>query len=133
VDELSLRHRIALGYRADLASADCVHRLITRRFRIQSAWTRADEQGHVWPADTGFSGGDTYSSSNAVRGTRPFQYEFSFPDGGYVVTLKFAEVDYTKPGQRAFKVSVNGKEPLAKFNPLQAAGGPTRPSTDSFI
>jgi hypothetical protein len=100
-----------------------------------SAYT--DEQGHVWAADTGFSGGSTYSSLKAVSGTRasllyqtvrwsngPFQYEFSVPDGTYSVTLKFAEVYYTKPGQRVFKVLVNGQELLPSFDPLLAAGGP---------
>jgi hypothetical protein len=100
-----------------------------------SAYT--DEQGNVWAADTGFSGGSTYSSLKAVHGTRasllyqtvrwsngPFQYEFSLPDGTYSVTLKFAEVYYTKPGQRVFKVSVNDQELLPSFDPLLAAGGP---------
>jgi sugar lactone lactonase YvrE len=96
-----------------------------------------DPQGNVWAAETGFSASNTYSTIHAVRvpfasliyqtarwSNGPFQYGASVRDGMYSVTLKFAEIYYTQPGQRVFNVSINGQVVLANFDPLVAAGGP---------
>src|ERR671931_2420000 len=85
--------------------------------------------------DTGFTGGGTYSTSNAIAGTNPseaplyqsqrygnFSYQFAVPSGTYTVNLKFAEVWWTSPGQRVFDVLINGQRVLSQFDIVAAAG-----------
>jgi chitinase len=90
-------------------------------------------------ADTGFSGGSTYTSSamvtspSSVVSAAVFQSErygdFTYTLGGYVpgsswiVTLYFAETYLTAAGQRSFDVSINGAKVLTGFDIYAAAGG----------
>jgi len=37
-----------------------------------------------------------------------FTYQFTVPNGGYNVTLKFAEFYWTSAGKRIFNVAING-------------------------
>jgi len=97
-----------------------------------SAYT--DPQGNVWSADTGFSGGSTYSVTSAIAGTNTpalyqverygaFSYQFPVLNGSYSVRLKFADLYFTSPGQRIFNVSINGQTVLTNFDIVAAAGG----------
>lgn len=101
-----------------------------------------DSQGHLWSADTQYSGGYAF----AVTATDPiadttdpglyqnerygdlfnsnqFTYNFPVPLGRYQVTLKFAETDFTSPGDRIFDVSLNGVPVLTHFDIFSDAGG----------
>jgi hypothetical protein len=88
-----------------------------------------DSAGNVWSADSGYTGGGTFSSTNTIAGTtdqtlyqternQNFSYSFLVPDGTYTVTLKFAELWWTKPGQRVFNVALNGQALLTNFDIL---------------
>jgi hypothetical protein len=92
-----------------------------------------DAQGRVWTADTGFTGGNTYSVGSAIAGTSTpviYQserygastYQFAVLNGNYTVNLKFAELYYTQPGSRMFNVAINGQQVLANFDVVGAAG-----------
>jgi hypothetical protein len=94
-----------------------------------------DPSGKVWKADTGYDAGNAYGTGAAITGTTTpglyqtthwntggFTYTFAVPNGSYGVNLKFAEIYYTQPGQRAFNVTINGKPALSKFDIVAQAG-----------
>jgi hypothetical protein len=97
-----------------------------------SQYTAAD--GTVYQGDSGFSGGNFYSTTAAITGTTDdrlyqserygnFSYKIPVDDGDYLVTLKFAEIYWTKVGQRVFNVSIEGKAVLNNLD-LVAKVGP---------
>jgi len=103
-----------------------------------SAYT--DTAGNAWVADTGFSGGGTYSTSATIAGTSdqplydsertaqsgaPFSYSFPVPNGAYTVTLKFADLYWSNPGQRTFDVAINGQQVLTNFDIIALVGPKT--------
>jgi len=88
-----------------------------------------DKAGHVWAADTGFTGGNADHSTAAITGTTDpalyqgerwgnFSYRYTLPNGTYSVTLKFAEIYWTQKGQRVFNVALNGQAALTNFDIL---------------
>ncbi|HJT87169.1 MAG TPA: malectin, partial [Bryobacteraceae bacterium] len=94
-----------------------------------------DPAGNVWQADPGFSGvGGSWSPGNVpiANTTTPtlyqseawgnIQYQFAVANGTYNVTLKFAELEVTQPGQRMFNVYLNGQQVLQNFDVVAAAG-----------
>jgi Malectin domain len=93
-----------------------------------------DASGAAWAADTGFSGGSSWSTAAAVSGTTSralyqscrygeFVYRFAVPNGNYAVNLKFAEISQTHAGDRVFNVDINGGNVLANFDIFAQAGG----------
>ena len=104
-----------------------------------SAVSYTDSQGFTWAADTNYSGGTPYSTTQTVtaalpgasdqplyqseRYGNPFTYSFDVPAGSYQVTLKFAETYFTAAGSRSFNISINGAQVIANFDILTAAGG----------
>jgi endo-1,4-beta-xylanase len=102
-------------------------------------------------ADTGFSGGTTYTTTNTIdttqiTGTVPpasvFQSErygnFTYTVTGLTagsaqsVTLYFAETYWTAAGQRSFGVSINGTSVLSAFDIFAAAGGQNKAIARTF-
>lgn len=100
-------------------------------------------------ASSGF-GGQTYQvdSTVAIQGTEDdelyrsevyggvntLHYVFSnLPKGKARVTLKFAEVLWTKPGTRIFDMDLNGTIVLKDFDIFAAAGGKNRACDRSFL
>ena len=96
-------------------------------------------------ADTYFSGGNTYSTTNTIdtsqiSGTVPPQAvfqterygEFTYtipnrtPGSAQTVTLYFQESFWTAAGQRTFNVTINGTTVLTAFDIFAAAGGANR-------
>jgi hypothetical protein len=78
-----------------------------------------DSTAKVWAADGHFTGGTAYSRTVAIAGTVEdalyqterygnFSYSLPVPNGGYIVTLHFAELYWTGAGQRVFDVLVEG-------------------------
>ena len=96
-----------------------------------------DSTGQTWSGDSGFNGGNTYATTNAISNTNDptlyqtvryglggsFAYTFMVPNGNYNVVLKFAEVYWTGTGQREFNVGINGTQVLTNFDVVAAAGG----------
>ena len=50
------------------------------------------------------------------------QYQFTVPNGSYIVTLKFDEPKFTQVGQRVFNVLINGQTVLSNFDIFATAG-----------
>jgi hypothetical protein len=93
-----------------------------------------DASGSTWSADTLYSGGSTWSVANSIAATgNPalyqtcrygnFSYDAAVPNGIYTVTLQFAEISVTGPGQRVFNVAINGSQVLGAFDIFAQAGG----------
>ena len=93
-----------------------------------------DSQGGVWSADTGFTGGSTYSVASAITGTTTpalyqterygaFTYQFPIANGSYTVNLKFAELYFNQAGSRIFNVLINGQTVQTSFDAFAQAGG----------
>jgi phosphatidylinositol-3-phosphatase len=91
------------------------------------AYTGSD--GRVWQADSGFNTGRTYATSAPIGGASDaalydsqrygtVSYSFPVTNGTYAVTLKFAELYWTAPGQRVFNVSINSQPVLSNFDIL---------------
>ncbi len=96
-----------------------------------------DSMQQAWSADYGYVGGNTYASpvfaasdtaGEVYRTERygAFRYQFQVPAGNYRVNLRFAEVFYSRPGERVFDVSINGQKALSNFDIVAAAGGPNK-------
>lgn len=96
-----------------------------------------DTAGNSWQADTGYSGGNTASTSTAIQNTPnpalyqserygPMTYQFTVPNGFYQVHLLFAEIYWNAPNKRVFNISVNGTQVEKNFDVFVAAGGEFR-------
>jgi ribosomal protein S8 len=102
-----------------------------------------------WSADQEYSGGGTYSTTNAIDTSAPnsapqavYQNErygaFSYtlanltPNATYTVQLHFAEFYYTQPGERQFNMAINGTPVLSNFDIVGEAGGPNIAIVESF-
>jgi Malectin domain/Chitobiase/beta-hexosaminidase C-terminal domain/Viral BACON domain len=99
-----------------------------------SAYTGTD--GTSWSADQYYSGGDLLYSSNSISNTSDlplyraaraglygdFSYTIPIANGSYNLSLLFAEIQYTNPGDRVFNVLVNGSPVLTNFDILAQAG-----------
>jgi hypothetical protein len=106
-----------------------------------SAYT--DSQGNVWSADTGFSGGNTASTTSSIANTSDptlyqterygtFTYNFTVLSGSHTVTLKFAEIYYTSAGSRIFSVAINGTTVLSNFDIVASAGAADTANDQTF-
>lgn len=105
--------------------------------RVSSGGTAyTDSLGQAWSADTGFSGGSTYSVTSAIANTSDptlyqnerwgsFSYSFPVPAGTYAVTLKFAETSFTAAGQRIFNVAIKGTAVLSNAFQFSSTGNIT--------
>jgi PKD repeat protein len=99
-----------------------------------SAFTASD--GTVYAADTGFSGGSTYSKNVAIAGTSDdalfqterygnFSYAAPVANGSYMVTLYFAEIYHTAAGSRSFDVLMEGTERISNLDIFGEVGATT--------
>ena len=103
-----------------------------------------DSSGNSWAADTGFTGGSTYATTNGITNTTSpalyqdvrfgssFSYLIPVANGQYTVKLKFAEVYYSSAGQRVFNVAINGASVLSNFDIVAEAGGTLKALDQSF-
>jgi hypothetical protein len=104
-----------------------------------------DAQHHTWAGDRGYEGGTKYGGATPIKdapaemqilyqtsryayGTQSFSYTFPMPNGSYSVKLMWAE--YRTAAEVSslhmlykMNVSLNGKQVLANFDPIAAAGG----------
>jgi hypothetical protein len=99
----------------------------------------------TWNADSGYSSGSqVYGNSNAIANTadptlyqserwnNSFGYSVPVANGSYTLNLYFAEIYYTKSGQRIFNVAAQGQTVLSNFDIVAAAGGANRAIVKSF-
>ncbi len=103
-----------------------------------------DSLGQKWTADTGYTGGSTYSTTNTITNTSDptlyktsrygasFSYAISAPAGTYSVTLKFAEPVWSAKGKRVFNVAINGTTVLSSFDIFAAAGAEFKAVDETF-
>jgi hypothetical protein len=93
-----------------------------------------DGQGLAYRGNTQFSTGYAYTTTAAIAGTTDdplyqserygdFSYGIPVANGDYLVTLKFAEIYWTQPGQRVFNVLLEGVKVISKLD-LVAKVGP---------
>ncbi|MCX5908377.1 MAG: malectin, partial [Deltaproteobacteria bacterium] len=92
-----------------------------------------DPKGTVYQADTSFTGGQTYITPAAIAGTSDgtlyqserfgnFSYNIPVPNGGYLVTLKFAEIYLNYAGGRIFDVKIEGQKIIGNLDIFAKAG-----------
>jgi hypothetical protein len=104
----------------------------------------------VYQADTGFSGGTTYSTgasidTSAVSNPAPqavyqnqrygnFTYTATglTPGGTYTVRLDLAEIYWDSANQRLFNVTINGTQVLTDFDIFARAGGKNKALVETF-
>ncbi|WBB95826.1 DUF1593 domain-containing protein [Solwaraspora sp. WMMA2080] len=107
-----------------------------------SAFTSSD--GTAFAADTGFSGGSTYTVSDSINGTTDdalfqserygnFSYSAAVPNGYYTVTLYFAEVYHTAAGLRSFDVLMEDAEQVSDLDIFARVGADTAYTTQSSV
>jgi hypothetical protein len=93
-----------------------------------------DQQGIIYRGHTQFSTGYASTTTAAIAGTMDdplyqserygdFSYGIAVANGDYLVTLKFAEIYWTQPGQRLFNVLLEGVKVISKLD-LVAKVGP---------
>ncbi|MBN2092307.1 T9SS type A sorting domain-containing protein, partial [candidate division KSB1 bacterium] len=97
-------------------------------FRVNAGGSGfTDTLGKYWASDQpysagewGYVGGQTYETSDPIQNTTSdylYQterfwldaYRFDIPNGTYRITLKFAEIWYTRPNHRLFSVRIEGQ------------------------
>src|SRR5579872_2074583 len=109
-------------------------------------------------ADKDFSGGLTASTTTTVSTSgvanaapakvyqterwggdsnqNPASFSYTFPSltagASYTVRLHFAEIYWTKAGQRKFNVAINGTTVLSNFDILATAGGANKAVVEQF-
>jgi hypothetical protein len=96
-----------------------------------------DSQGKLWAADSGFSGGQTYSATSTIEGTpdqalhqderwdsSPFTYTFKVSPGSYAVRLYEASLyaAVCNSGGRRFNVLINGVQVLTDYDMFDDIG-----------
>ena len=94
-----------------------------------------DQAGNVWLADKYFVGGKTYQTKSAIAKTtddplyqterwqKNLSYNVPVENGDYQVTLKFAEIFWSKTGARVFDAFAEGKNILDNLDLFSDAGG----------
>ena len=129
----TLAAALTLGCTALAVAADAI------RIRAGTTKDHTDENGVVWLADQGFSGGDTIDRTGIVVANTKTpsiytaeRYSMSgfsreLPNGKYTVKLHFAETyeGVYGPGERVFSFNVEGKE-FKNFDVTAKAGGVMR-------
>jgi Malectin domain len=92
-----------------------------------------DAHGLIYRANTQFTTGRTGTTTAAIAGTTEdglyqnerwgtFAYAIPVANGNYLVTLKFAEIDWTQPGQRVFNVLFEGVKVLEHLDVVATVG-----------
>ncbi|MFD1217603.1 MULTISPECIES: family 16 glycosylhydrolase [Microbulbifer] len=90
--------------------------------------------GITYGADEGFNGGSVETLSGKIKASHnpelyrserrgvDFSYGKALPDGRYNLTLRFAESDADKPGERTFSIDVEGRERIAALDVRDISG-----------
>jgi hypothetical protein len=111
---------------------------------ICSAHPVYDKQGHFWHADDYFLGGRLGERHGIIQGVddlsihaspRFGNFSYAIPVAAgetYRATLRFADANSRKPGERLFDVFMNGVPLLRDFDIVKKAGGPSRAVDATF-
>jgi hypothetical protein len=101
------------------------------RWGLNSGGPRnVDTTDEIYQHDMLYTGGWTGRTIAQIVGTENsrlykteragrFKYDIPFPNGVYQVTMKFAEIYWTNPGQRIFEVSAEGQKVIANLDLLK--------------
>lgn len=100
--------------------------------------------GTEYAADTGYSGGLTYSNSASISGTTDdtlyhserygdCTYSATVPNGRYLVTLHFAETFHPQAGLRSFDVLMEGTEYISDLDMYTLVGGNAAYVTETYV
>lgn len=92
-----------------------------------------NSSGHTFSADKYYDGGWAYETSYGIKGTSTSKlynteragmkgYNIPVENGTYTVYLRFAEIWYTKPGQRVMKVTAEGQTLLDNYDIVAKVG-----------
>ncbi|HAO99188.1 MAG TPA: hypothetical protein DCQ83_04010 [Fibrobacteres bacterium] len=96
-----------------------------------------DASGKAWAADSGYTGGQTYSENTAISNTpdqtlyqterwdsSPFSYNFNMKPGNYTVSLYEASLyaAVCNAGGRVFNVAINGTAVLTNYDMYNEVG-----------
>jgi hypothetical protein len=96
-----------------------------------------DSAGNVWVADSGFSGGQTYTATSTIAGTpdqalykserwesSDFSYNFNVAPGTYKVSLYESSLyaAVCNAGGRVFDVTINGTKVLTNYDMFNEVG-----------
>ncbi|WMF04484.1 malectin domain-containing carbohydrate-binding protein [Micromonospora robiginosa] len=106
------------------------------------AYTTTD--GTAFTADTGYTGGSTYTNAVPIAGTTDdplfqserygnFSYAKTLTNATYQVTLYFAETYHTQAGKRVFDVLMEGTEKITDLDIYAKAGANTAYTTQTTI
>ncbi len=98
------------------------------------------------PGGFGYTAGKPITTTNPIAGTADdplfqvqrsnttFSYLFdNLPAGNYAVTLHFAEIQVSAPGQRRFDVAIEGSLLLDNYDIFVAAGGANIAIAETFV
>lgn len=100
-------------------------------FYINAGGSSVVSQGQTWAVDTSYVSGATQTSKTNTSFTNPIYqterygnmtYQFTVPNGQYSVTLKFAEIFFTRRNQRVFNVAINGSSVISHLDLVATAG-----------
>jgi hypothetical protein len=108
---------------------------LTNVIRINSGGPAQNFGAEAWVADQYFTGGNPYSTTNAINNTTQDQiyqterfgnFSYAIPvgqAGTYAVDLHLAEIYFTSPGQRVFNINIeNGQFVRNNFDIVQTYG-----------
>ena len=114
-------------------------------YRINSAGPAySDSNGDPWTVDSHFSGGSASSTTVTVTGTadptlfktnrwgNPLSYNFSLPNGTYLVTVLESENYWSGPGSRVFSLSLQGSVVEPNLDIYAASGGKFKAMTLTY-
>lgn len=104
-----------------------------------------DPAGNTWSADTGALNGEAWGENVQIANTSTpslyqtcrwawdyLGYRYTVPNGTYTVKLKFAEIWFTKAGERVQDIVINGQTVLKNFDMVAAGGGAFRAVDKAF-
>lgn len=100
--------------------------------------------GLTYRADTGFTGGNSFTVGTSIAGTDSdplyqsdrfgnFTYSVPVVDGEYEVTLLLAEIFWNESGKRVFDVTIEGEEVISDLDIYAVAGADTAYDVDRTV
>lgn len=145
---MNLRNKMVFAFSAVAMTVSFAQAAASDTIRVNCGGPDyTDSQGHLWVADSGFSGGQTYSATSTIQGTpdqalhqderwdsSPFTYTFDVSPGSYRVNLLEASLyaSVCNSGGRRFNVSINGVQVLTDYDMYDDIGACLTAKTLTF-
>ncbi len=135
---MSLHNKLLFALSAVVMTVSVSQAAVRDTIRVNSGGSDyTDTQGHLWVADSGFVGGQTYSATSTIAGTSdqtlyqnerwdsaPFSYVFNVTPGSYRVNLLNASLyaSVCNSGGRRFNVLINGVQVMTDYDMYDEIG-----------